>query len=64
MRVRDVEAVGDYRLIVQQISVESHCLDGVLNSYHDKCIDIVRVLDTFNISHIPREEKCKSQLSG
>jgi hypothetical protein len=35
--VRDVEAVGDSRLIVQQIIGESWCLDGVLNSYRDKC---------------------------
>jgi hypothetical protein len=37
MGVRDVEAVGDSRLIVQQIIGESWCLDGVLNSYRDKC---------------------------
>jgi hypothetical protein len=26
---------------VQQIRGDSQCLDGVLNSYRDKCLDII-----------------------
>jgi hypothetical protein len=28
----------------------------VLNSYRDKCLDIIKLFDTFNIKHIPQEE--------
>jgi hypothetical protein len=28
----------------------------VLNSYRDKCLDIIKLFDTFSIKHIPREE--------
>jgi hypothetical protein len=28
----------------------------VLNFYRDKCLDIIKLLDTFSIKHIPREE--------
>jgi ribonuclease HI len=53
---RDVDAFGDSNLIVQQIRGDSQCLDGVLNSYWDKCLDIIKLFDTFSIKHIPQEE--------
>jgi ribonuclease HI len=56
MRVRDICAYGDSKLVVQQITGESQCLDGILNSYRDRCLDIVRSLDSFCIYHIPREK--------
>jgi hypothetical protein len=28
----------------------------VLNSYRDRCLDIIKVFDTFSIKHNPREE--------
>jgi hypothetical protein len=28
----------------------------VLSSYRDKCLDIIKLFDTFSIKHIPREE--------
>jgi hypothetical protein len=34
----------------------SQCLYGVLNSYWDKCLDIIKLFDLFSIKHIPREE--------
>jgi hypothetical protein len=52
---RDVDVLIDSNLIMQQVRGDSHCLDGVLNSYRDKCIDIVKLFDTFSIKHIPRE---------
>jgi hypothetical protein len=46
-------------LIVQQIREDSQCLDGVLNSYRDKCLDIIKLFDTFSVKHIPREENSR-----
>jgi hypothetical protein len=31
-----------------------------LNCYHDKCLDIIRTLEAFRISHISREENRKA----
>jgi hypothetical protein len=53
---RDVDVFGDYSLIVHQIIGDCQCLDRVLNSYRDKCLDIIKLFDTFSIKHIPREE--------
>jgi ribonuclease HI len=50
---RDVYVFGDSNLIVQQIRGESQRLDGVLNSYRDRCLDIVKLFDTFSIKRIP-----------
>jgi hypothetical protein len=51
-----VHAYGDSKLEVENITGESQCLDGVLNSYRDRCLDIVRSLDSFCIYHILREK--------
>jgi ribonuclease HI len=56
----DADVFGDPNLIMQQIRGESQCLDGVLNSYRDRCLDIVKLFDTFSIKHIPREENSKA----
>jgi ribonuclease HI len=66
---RDMDVFRDSNLIVQQIRGESKCLDGVLNSYRDRCLDIVKLFDTFSIKHIPQEENSKAnrlaqQVSG
>jgi hypothetical protein len=53
---RDVDVFGDTNLIVQQIKGDSQCLYGVLNSYRERCLDIIKLFDTFSIKHIPREE--------
>jgi ribonuclease HI len=53
---RDVDMFGDSNFIVQQIRGDSQCFDGVLNSYRDKCLDTIKLFDTFSIKHIPREE--------
>jgi hypothetical protein len=52
---RDKDVFGDCNLIVQQIRGYSQCLDGVLNSYLDRCLDITKLFDMFSIKHIPRE---------
>jgi ribonuclease HI len=52
LRARDVDVFRDSNLIVQQIKGGSQCLDGVLNSYHDKCLYIIKLFGTFSIKHI------------
>jgi hypothetical protein len=44
---------------VQQVRRNSQCLDGVLNSFRDKCLDIIKLFDMFSIKHIPREENSR-----
>jgi ribonuclease HI len=56
MEVKDVKVFGDSKLVVQQVSGKSQCLDGVLNQYWDRCAWLVDKLDTFCIEHIQREE--------
>jgi hypothetical protein len=51
---------GDSNLIVQQIKGDSQCLDGVLNSYRDRCLDVIKLFDTFSIKHIPQEENSRA----
>jgi ribonuclease HI len=57
---RDVDVFRDSNLIVQQIRGDSQSLDGVLNSYRDRCLDIIKLFDTFSIKHIPREENSRA----
>jgi ribonuclease HI len=57
---RDVDVFRDSNLIMQQIRRDSQCLDGVLNSYRDKCLDFIKLFDTFSIKHIPREENSRA----
>jgi hypothetical protein len=57
---RDVNMFGDSNLIVQQIRWDSQCLDGVPNSYRDRCLDIFKLFHTFSIKHIPREENSRA----
>jgi ribonuclease HI len=53
---KEVEASGDSSIVVQQIKGESQCWDGVLNSYRDKCLELIKSLETFHINYIPREK--------
>jgi ribonuclease HI len=57
---RDVEVFGDSNLVMQQIRGEIQCLDGVVNTYRDRCLDIAKLFDMFSIKHIPREENSKA----
>jgi ribonuclease HI len=57
---RVIYVFGDSNLIVQQVRGDSQCLDGVLNSYRDKCLDIIKLFDTFSIKHMPQEENSRT----
>jgi ribonuclease HI len=61
MKVRHVKAFGDSLLVVQQVSNECQCLEGSLNAYLDKCLDVIKFsFDEFCIHHISRHENCRA----
>ena len=60
MGVKHVKVFGDSQLVVQHILEEYRCLDGTLNSYLEKCWDIIRPFDEFNIRHISRAKNCRA----
>jgi ribonuclease HI len=60
MGEKQVIGFGDSQLVVQQILEEYQCLDGTLNSYLEKCWDIIHSFDEFNIQHISRVENCRA----
>ena len=53
---KHVEAFGDSLLVVQQVSKVCQCYNGSLNTYLDKCLDIISSFVGFVIRHLPREE--------
>jgi ribonuclease HI len=59
MGVKHVEAYDDSLLAVQQVSKVCQCLNGSLNAYLDKCLDIISCMDEFVIYHVPRENNLK-----
>jgi ribonuclease HI len=59
MGTKHVEAFGDSLLVVHQVSGNYQCLNGSLNAYLDKCIDIVAKFDKFSIHHIYRHENSR-----
>jgi hypothetical protein len=62
MGVKHVEAYGDSLLVVQQVSKVCQCLNGFLNAYLDKCLDIISCMDEFVIYHVPREENPRANV--
>ena len=60
MGIKHVEAFGDSLLVMQQVSKVCQCYNGYLNTYLDKCLDIIFSFDQFVIKHIPREENGKA----
>jgi hypothetical protein len=42
--------------VVQQIAVTFQCLDGSLNAYLDKCLEIIVLFDDFTVQHVCRDE--------
>jgi ribonuclease HI len=59
-----VKVFGDSQLVVQQILEEYQCLDGTLNGYLEKCWDIIRSFDEFDIRHISRTKNCRANDSA
>jgi ribonuclease HI len=49
MRVTHIKVFSDSQLVVQQILEKYQCLDSMLNDYLDRCWDVVRSFDEFDI---------------
>jgi ribonuclease HI len=58
--VKHVKVFGDSQLVVQQMLEEYQCLDGILNYYLERCWDIVRSFDNFNIRHKSRHKNFRA----
>jgi ribonuclease HI len=56
MGVKHVEAFGDSLLVVQQIIGTFQYLDGSLNVYLDKFLEIIALFDDFTVQHVSRDE--------
>jgi hypothetical protein len=56
MGMKHVEAFGDSLLVVQQIVGAFQHLDGSLNAYIDKCLEIIALFGDFTIQHVSRDE--------
>jgi ribonuclease HI len=54
MGASHVEVFRDSQLVVHQINGRSQCLDGALNYYRDRCLDLIKKFDDFHIKHIQR----------
>jgi ribonuclease HI len=55
MGMKHVEAFGDSLLIMQQIVGTFQCLDGSLNAYIDKCLEIIALFNDFTVQHVSRD---------
>jgi ribonuclease HI len=60
MGVKHVRVFGDSHLVVQHILEKYQCLDGTLDSYLEKCWDIIHSFDELNVLHISRAENCRA----
>ena len=45
MNVKHVEDLGDSLLVVQQIADNFQCFNGLLDSYLDRCLEIIAAFD-------------------
>jgi ribonuclease HI len=60
MGVTHVKVSGDSQLVVQQILERYQCLDGILNDCLERCWDIMRSFNEFDIRHICRVENSRA----
>jgi ribonuclease HI len=56
MDVKHVKAFGDSLLVMQQIASTFQYLDGSLNAYLDKCLEIITLFNDFFVQHVSRDE--------
>jgi hypothetical protein len=49
MAVKHAEAIGDSLLVIQQVISMYQCFDGFLNTYLDKCLEIIALFDNFTM---------------
>jgi hypothetical protein len=51
-----VDIFSDSQLVVQQIKGEMQCMDGTLNEYREKCLEMLSNVEERNISYVSREK--------
>jgi hypothetical protein len=56
MGVKHVEAFGDSLLAVQQVAGVFQYFNGSLNTYLEKCLEIIALFDDFTIEHVSIDE--------
>jgi ribonuclease HI len=56
MGMKHVEAFRDLLLVVQQIAGTFQCLDGSLNAYLDKYLEIIALFDDFTVQHVSEDK--------
>jgi hypothetical protein len=56
MEARNIMIFSDSKLVVQQVTEESQCLDGMLNMHQEKCLEMLGELDSYRIFHVPRDK--------
>jgi ribonuclease HI len=49
MGIKPVEAFGDSLLVMQQVAGVYQCFDRSLNTYLDKCLEIIALFDDFTV---------------
>jgi hypothetical protein len=55
MGIKHIEAFGDSLLVMQQVAGTFQCLEGSLNAYLEKCLEIIAILNDFTIQHVSRD---------
>jgi hypothetical protein len=56
MGVKHVEAFGDSLLAMQQVAGVFQYFNGSLNTYLEKCLEIIALFDDFTIEHVSIDE--------
>jgi hypothetical protein len=56
MGIKHVEAFGDSLLAMQQVAGVFQYFNGSLNTYLEKCLEIIALFDDFTIEHVSIDE--------
>jgi hypothetical protein len=56
MGVKHVEAFADLLLVVLKIAGMFQYFVGLLNTYLDKCLEVIAPFDDFTVQHVSRDE--------
>jgi hypothetical protein len=56
MGVKHLKSFSDSLLVVEQVASIYQCFDGSLNTYLDKCLEVIVLFDDFTMQHVSRDE--------
>jgi ribonuclease HI len=56
MGVKHVEAFSDSLFVIQQVAGIFQCFNGSLDTYLDKCLEIIDLFDDFTVQHVFMDE--------